>query len=67
MLKIGWFINEINECGKQVRLCMEDGRLIYGTAKGIIKSNIPGGTLVFLSEGEEMHFAETEIADYVVV
>jgi len=61
-----WLLTEINECGKGVRLCMEDGRLIYGMANGFVKSNIPGGLLRFISEGKEMYLMHEDIADFVV-
>ena len=63
---MSWFLKEINEAGN-VRLCMEDGRLIYGHSIGVDTKTFPEGIMTFKSGEEIYHFLDVEIADYIEV
>ena len=63
---MSWFLNEINEAG-DVRLCMEDGRLLYGHSIGVDTKGYPEGIMAFESEGIVYHFVDVQIADYIQI
>lgn len=63
---MSWFLNEINEAGN-VRLCMEDGRLICGRSIGVDTKSYPEGIMAFESDGQVYHFIDIQIADYIQI
>ncbi len=64
---MSWFLNEINNAGAKVRLCMEDGRLLTGFAVGIDTSKNASGLLKFKCEDKVYLFRDVDIADYITV